>query len=140
MSRMPRRFVFVAIGTLLLIAPIAAQETRQERPASPVQGPIEFGVRTFWGDVYGRPDLPFKPNLGTSKMNEYTDIRKNFLIRRVRIHLDDVLERPIYVNYQAQGAFYRNQSHLGSFGMWNKFKVQVRYDEIPHLFTNTART
>src|SRR5207302_134703 len=37
-------------------------------------------------------------------------------------------------------SFYNNQSHLGSFGQYGKFKLQFRYDEIPHIYTNTART
>src|SRR5207237_10053032 len=35
---------------------------------------------------------------------------------------------------------YRDQSHLATFGEWNWFKLQFRYDEIPHIYTNTART
>ena len=40
------------------------------------RGRVEFGYRYFWGDVYGRPDLPFVPDLKTSKLNEYNDIRR----------------------------------------------------------------
>src|ERR1051326_6294129 len=42
-------------------APTADQEPKPER------GVVEFGVRSIWGDVYGRPDLPFKPSIFTSK-------------------------------------------------------------------------
>lgn len=117
-----------------------------QQPAAEVTGPaedenfVEFGGRGFFGDVYGRPDLPFKPNLRTSKLNEYGDIRNNFLIRRAHIYLDNVLGTRNYLLYQTQSSFYRDQSHLGTFGQYNKFKVQVRYDEISHIFTNTART
>ena len=56
----------------LLIAPAAAvgQDQRPER------GMIELGSRWSWGDVYGRPDLPFQPALKTSKYNEYRDLRE----------------------------------------------------------------
>jgi hypothetical protein len=27
-----------------------------------------------------------------------------------------------------------------TFGRWNRFKVQVRYDEIPHTYSNTTHT
>jgi hypothetical protein len=117
-----------------------------QQPAAEVSGPaedenfIEFGGRGFFGDVYGRPDLPFKPNLRTSKLNEYGDLRNNFLIRRARIYMDNVLGSRNYLLYQTQSSFYRDQSHLGTFGQYNRFKVQVRYDEISHIFTNTART
>jgi hypothetical protein len=120
--------------------PIAAQEPAAELEEPEDRGYVEFGGRGFFGDVYGRPDLPFKPNLSTSKLNEYSDIRNNFLIRRARIYLDNVLGTKYYLNYLSQSSFYRNQSHLVSFGQYNKFKLQIRYDEIPHTFTNTART
>ncbi len=109
-------------------------------PALAAQNMVEFGGRSYWGDVYGRPDLSFKPDLATSKMNEYADIRKNFMIRRARIQLDEIFGTPNYLNYQTESSFYKNQSHLATFGQWNKFKVQIRYDEIPHTFTNTARS
>ncbi len=128
-----------------------AQEEQQPTPDLAREAPevttpgeervmVEFGLRNFWGDVFGRPDLRFKPDLRTSKLNEYSDIRKNFFIRRARINLDDLFGTANYLSYQTQSAFYRNQSHLITFGQWNRFKLQFRYDEIPHIFTNTART
>jgi MtrB/PioB family decaheme-associated outer membrane protein len=144
---MKERTTLYTLATIIffLVVPAAAQEVREtkEEGAPEIEterGPIEFGFRTFWGDVYGRPDLPFKPDLETSKLNEYTDIRRNFFIRRARIHFDDVLGTRNYVSYQTQSTFYRNQSHLGTVGEYGKFKVQFRYDDIPHIYTNTART
>ena len=46
----------------------------------------------------------------------------------------------IYVKYQTQSSLYRNQSHLATVGQYGRFRAQFRYDEIPHLYTNTART
>ena len=145
-------FALGVVLVMLVPAGVAQQPKQQgkpdatEEPAAEVQAPeaergmIEFGTRNFWGHVYGRPDLPFRPNLGTSKLNEYSDIRNNFFVRRARIHFEDVLGPRNYVNYQTQSTLYRNQSHLATFGQWNKFKLQFRYDEIPHIYTNTART
>jgi len=147
--RRPAKLFILAIMTFLPVRAATGQEPKLEskqEPASEVlpteieRGPIEFGVRTFWGNVYGRPDLPFTPDLAISKLNEYSDIRRNFLVRRARIYLADVLGTRNYVNYQTQNSFYNNQSHLGTFGQYGKFKAQFRYDEIPHIFTNTART
>ena len=153
MKARTKLFAIGIITMLLLVRAAAAQETKQDgkqeakdesaseaSSSETERGPIEFGFRTFWGDVYGRPDLPFKPDLATSKLNEYSDIRTNFFIRRGRINIDDVLGTRNYLNYQTQSSFYNNQSHLGSFGQYGKFKLQFRYDEIPHIYTNTART
>src|SRR5262245_10010357 len=138
------QFVFGLIGIFLVVCGAAAQEpaesTPERLPSESQGGQVEFGFRTFWGDVYGRPDLPFKPDLATSKLNEYSDIRKNLFIRRARINFDSVLGTRNYLNYQTQSSFYKNQSHLASFGQYGKFKLQFRYDEIPHLYTNTGRT
>jgi len=147
MRRTTTLFVLGTVMMFVLARAAAAQETKRDskpeatdESASGAASSVDFGFRTFWGDVYGRPDLPFKPDLATSKLNEYSDIRKNFYIRRARINLDDVLGTRNYLSYQTQSSFYNNQSHLGSFGQYGKFKLQFRYDEIPHVYTNTART
>ena len=110
-----------AMLVLLSFATMFAQDKKpdaQQGPPSEVWGPeservmIEFGFRTYWGDVYGRPDLPFKPGLAGAKFNEYSDVRKNVYIRRSRVNLENIFGTDAYLNYQTQSAFYRNQSHL----------------------------
>jgi MtrB/PioB family decaheme-associated outer membrane protein len=113
-------------------------------------GSVEFGVRAVTGDVYGRPDLrtgqclgcgtPFNPSLRTSKFNEYGDVRDGFYVPRFDLHFDNILGSKNYISLQSQKAVYRDQSYLASFGQYGKFRLQFRYDEIPHIYTNTART
>jgi MtrB/PioB family decaheme-associated outer membrane protein len=144
MKRRTQQFVLGIVAISLVVRVAAAQEPSVESAEAPSSdapgGQIEFGVRTFWGDVYGRPDLPFKPDLATSKLNEYGDIRRSFYVRRANIIRDDVLGSRIYVKYQTQNSLYRNQSHLATIGQYGRFRAQFRYDEIPHVYTNTART
>ena len=90
--------------------------------------------------MYGRPDLPFDPSLKTSKYNEYRDLRDGFFIPRVRLSMDDIAGSKYFLDVQSNNAIYRDQSYLATFGAWNRFKVQFRYDEIPHTYSNTART
>lgn len=120
----------------------AEQKTAEAKPVEPEQekGFIEFGVRHIWGEVYGRPDLPFTPEVKTSKYNEYRDIRNGFFIRRLRLHLDDVFGSNNYLSLQSEKAIYKDQTYLATFGQYGKFKAQFRYDEIPHVFSNTTRT
>ena len=105
-----KRFVLVTITTFMLVCVAAAQEKKDDASSGgsseEERGQIEFGFRTFWGNVYGRPDLPFRPDLGTSKLNEYSDIRKNFLIRRAAISFDDILGTRSYASYQTQSSFF----------------------------------
>jgi MtrB/PioB family decaheme-associated outer membrane protein len=113
-------------------------------------GMVELGVRAVTGDVYGRPDLrtgqclgcgaSFDPSLRTSKFNEYSDVRDGFYVPRFDMHYDDILGSKYYVSLQSQKAIYHDQSYLATFGQYGKFRLQFRYDEIPHTYTNTART
>jgi hypothetical protein len=135
----------LGIIAMFALAQLAAAQTTKEEAARELSSDeeagsrVEFGFRTFWGDVYGRPDLLFTPALKTSKLNEYGDIRRNFVVPRATLNLDDVLGTRNYFKYQTQSSFYNDQSHLGSFGQYGKYKVQFRYNEIPHVFSNTTR-
>ena len=132
----PGRSNTALILLALLLAPVAGfgQDKRPE------QGMIEAGTRAIWGEAYGRPDLPFDPLLKTSKYNEYRDLRDGFFIRRFRLNRDDLFGTKYFVDIQTDKAIYRDQSYLATFGEWNRFKVQFRYNEIPHLYSNTTRT
>jgi MtrB/PioB family decaheme-associated outer membrane protein len=121
---------------VLLLGP--ALVAGQDQPAE--RGMVEAGGRTSFGDVYGRPDLPFSPSLKNSKYGEYRDIRDGFFVRRFRLNEDNVLGGKYYFDLQSDKSIYRDQSYLGTFGEWNRFKIQLRYDEIPHTYSDTART
>jgi len=126
----------------LLVTPLAllSQDKAPDAEKSASQGGmVEFGARVIGGEVYGRPDLPFDPSLKTSKFNEYRDLRDGFFIPRARMNWDN-LDSKYYLDFQANKAIYRDQSYLATFGEWNRFKVQFRYDEIPHTYSDTART
>ena len=124
-----------AFLTLLLFPPRFLAQDKD-----PDNGSVEFGVRFATGDVYGRPDLPFNPPLKTSEFNEYQDIRDGFYIRRVDVHFDNILHTRDYFAFQSASTLYRDQSYLATFGDYGKFKLQFRYDEIPHIYSDTTRT
>ncbi|HEV8525099.1 MAG TPA: MtrB/PioB family outer membrane beta-barrel protein, partial [Terriglobales bacterium] len=130
------QFATLALLTLLLFPSLVFGQ--EERPAD--RGSIELGVRHVWGDVYGRPDLPFQPSFETSKFNEYRDLRTGFFVRRFTLTLDDILGSKNYLSAQSRSAIYRDQSYLVTFGQYGRYKIQFRYDEIPHIYTNTSRT
>ena len=140
MKLMRQPTILVLLALLLVPSLLFGQEApaQQEQPAT--HGSVEFGVRHIWGDEYGRPDLPFAPDVITSKFNEYGDRRSGFFIRRFNLNSDNILGSKNYLNLQSQSTLYKNQSYLATFGQYGKFKIQFRYDEIPHIYTNTART
>ena len=151
----------LAVFALLLLPATAYAEDKpaEEQPAE--RGMVEFGVRYRWGDVYGRPDLllgpsttgnpltsvgclgcgtAFDPLLSKSKYEEYRDLRNGFFVRRFNGTFDNLLGSKYYVSLQTQKAIYRDQSYLATFGEYGKFRVQFRYDEIPHVYSDTTRT
>lgn len=138
--RLFRQPTILILLALLLVPGLLSGQDQSATPEKPSKGSIEFGVRGVMGKVYGRPDLPFTPDVLTSKFNEYGDRRTGFFVRRLNLQLDDILGTKNYVALQSQSTFYKNQSYLATFGQYGKFKVQFRYDEIPHIFTNTARS
>lgn len=128
------KITFVLPVLLLVPTVFLGQET------SPEHGMVEAGARTSWGEVYGRPDLPFQPALKTSNYNEYRDLRDGFFVRRFRFNMGDLSGSKYFVDLQSDKSIYRDQSYLATFGKWSGFKIQFRYDEIPHLYSNTTRT
>src|SRR5215475_2022002 len=140
----------------------AAEKSADDKPAE--TNVVEFGVRYRWGDVYGRPDLmlgpggpaasgspsiapgclgcgtAFDPLLSSSKYEEYRDLRNGFFVRKLDATFDNLLGSHNYVRAQSQKTLYRDQSYLVTFGQYGKFKFQFRYDEIPHVYSNTTRT
>ena len=139
MKTVRTKYLFLLL-TLLMAPLLCSARTRPRTHSVGPGGMVEFGSRWSWGDVYGRPDLPFDPSLKTSKYNEYRDLRDGFFIPKVRLSMDDIAGSKYFLDVQSNNAIYRDQSYLATFGAWNRFKVQFRYDEIPHTYTNTART
>src|SRR5262245_33687210 len=129
--------LLIAMMTLFLVGATAAQQTAPAAQAPKAESDtatepgaetstVEFGFITYWGDVRGRTDLPFRPELATSKLNEYSDIRKNFYIRRANIFMRGVLGSDKYINYQTLNSLYHNQTHLATVGEYGKYKAQFR--------------
>jgi len=138
---------FAALAAFALLS-LPAGSFAQD--ATTEHGSVDFGVRYAWGDVYGRPDLQsgqclgcgtaFDPALKTSKFNEYRDVRDGFYVRRLDMRFENILHSKNYVSLKSQRTLYRDQSYLGTFGQYGKFKIQFRYDQIPHIYSNATRT
>lgn len=142
----------VAAALLFFPAGILAQDKpdKDKQETAVDHGSVDLGLRYSWGDVYGRPDLqsgqclgcgtPFDPNLKNSKFGEYRDMRNGLYLRRIDLRFENVLNSKNYVSLKSQRTLYRDQSYLATFGQYGKFKIQFRYDEIPHTYSDTTRT
>jgi MtrB/PioB family decaheme-associated outer membrane protein len=145
-------FLVLSILAFLLPAGLLAQDKDKDpdKKTEAIYGTVDFGVRYSEGEVYGRPDLqtgqclgcgsPFNPALSNSKFNEYRDMRNGFVITHMDLHYDDILGSKNYLVVKSQRTLYRDQSYLATFGQYGKFRIQFRYDEIPHIYSSTART
>ena len=91
MSLMRQPKILVLLALLLVPSLLFSQEQPAQQEQPPQHGSVEFGARHVWGDVYGRPDLPFSPDLITSKFNEFGDRRSGFFIRKFYMNSDDFL-------------------------------------------------
>ena len=158
--------VNLIFALLLVSIPVLAQDKPAEKPAGDKPSEanvVEFGVRYRWGDVYGRPDLmlgpggpaasgnpsiapgclgcgtAFDPLLSTSKYEEYRDLRNGFFVRKLDATFDNILGSRNYVRAQSQKTLIATRA---TWSHWadGKFKFQFRYDEIPHVYSNTTRT
>ena len=138
--KLKRQTVPLLLAFLLVPALLFGQESPAQPEPPDQHGSVEFGVRGVWGAENGRPDLPFKPDVITSKFNEYGDRRNGFVVRKFAMESDDILGSHKYLNLQSQSTLYKNQSYLVTFGEYGKFKIQFRYDEIPHIYSNTTRS
>ena len=154
MKRFQKLHAVAVLAFLLIPAGLLAQDAEKDKDkdkdSQNAHVDIDFGLRYNWGDVYGRPDLqtgrclgcgsPFNPNLRTSTFGEYRDQRNGFLVRHADVRLNHVLNSNNYLTFKTERTLYRDQDYLASFGQYGKFKLQFRYDEIPHIYTDTART
>ena len=133
-----RKSAELAILAILTFLMSPCRTPGQEKETD--HGYVDFGVRAVTGDVYGRPDLPFQPALSSSQFNEYQDVRDGFYVRRLDVKFDNVLHTKDYFGLQSQSTLYRDQSYLATFGEYGKLKIQFRFDEIPHIYSDTTRT
>jgi len=135
-----RKSTAFAYSTIFIVLLFPGRFFGQSQDKETNIGSVEFGLRFATGDVYGRPDLPFPQSLKTSHFNEYQDIRNGFYLRRGDVKFDNVLHSKTYFRLQSQSTLYRDQSYLMTFGDYGRFKLQFRYDEIPHIYSDTTRT
>jgi MtrB/PioB family decaheme-associated outer membrane protein len=116
------------ISTALLPAFILPQSQTLYAQEAGERGYIEVGVRQLAGER------------DSSKFTEYRDLPSGFFLQRAEVRLNDLLNDKFFFNYKTRKANEQDQSHLLSAGRHGKFRVQFRWDQTPHYFSNTARS
>ena len=105
----------------LQVPPLCAQENGE-------RGYIEVGVRTSTGDDKA------------SKYLEYRDLREGFYVRRFELRLPELAGGKYFFSMQSRDSINRDQTHLMEVGRYGKYRMQLRWNQTPHFFTNTTST
>lgn len=71
-----------------------------------------------------------------AKFNEYRDI-KDGIYGKIKLKYD---VDKYFLKFKASAIGYDTQSYKLDGGMWGKFKLYLKYNEIPHNFTYDAKT
>ncbi|MGP8152547.1 MAG: MtrB/PioB family outer membrane beta-barrel protein [Smithella sp.] len=90
---------------------------------------------TFSGEIAATGMLSHV-NGSNAKYNEYGDVQTG-LYDDVKIKHDS---DEYYADFYSRNMFYNTQSYGLESGKYGAFKVDIQYDEIPHNFTDDART
>ncbi len=148
-----KKQLFAVTLFALLLVPAAAFS--QDQGAEPERGYVEFGFRGITGTVDGRThpgEVPFsngfRPDILSSGVNTYRDIRNSFYIPRSDLYLDNFLGTKNYFSLQtaSNGAAFegstliRDHTILATLGQQGVYKLQFRWDQTPHIFSGTTRT
>jgi len=109
----------------LLIGFLQSQSLRAQEKGE--RGYIEVGARVSSGDDKA------------SKYLEYRDL-PNFYVRRIELRLTDLAKSKYFFTFQSRETIEKDQTHLLEVGRHGKFRLQLRWDQTPHFFTNTTST
>ena len=106
----------------LVSKPLSAQTAEGER------GRIEIGIRQLYGDRR------------SAKFNEYRDIPQGAFIQSSEINLGSLLDNTFFVRFQSRDALEEDQSYLLNLGVYRKYRLDLQWDQTPHVFTDTGRS
>lgn len=113
---------------ILLAFAILPQPAVYAQDDGPQNGDVEFGVRALAGDR------------SSSQFNQYRDIRPGFFIQRSDINLSDLFQKKYFLNCQTRSTLRKDSDYRCAIGQYGKFRLEIKWDDTPHAFTNTATT
>lgn len=122
-GKLAREFMLVAILPVLLLGSRMAYAQGESD-----LGQIEFGVRQLYG------------NRSSAKFNEYRDIPQGVFVRHAEADLDNLFKKDFFFSFQARDPRENDQTFLISGGAYRKYRLDLKWDQIPHVFTTTARS
>ncbi len=125
---MNTKFVPCAILAIVSTVLSGIAASAQETPAAGDRGHIELGVRQLYG------------NRSSSKFDEYRHIPQGLFIQHSEVSLDNLFQNTFFFGFQSRDTREKDQSYLLSLGAYRKYRLDLRWDQIPHIFTRTGKT
>jgi MtrB/PioB family decaheme-associated outer membrane protein len=116
------KFAVVAIALLSAAGGTAYAQAEAER------GRVELGVRQLYGER------------NSAKFFEYRDIPQGAFVKHAEVELHELLEKSFFFGFQARDVREEDQTYLVSLGIARKYRLDLKWDQTPHVFTTTARS
>lgn len=123
MERIDHAIRISAVALVLLSAPFLLRAQDQ-----PGQGYVEVGARAMSGDW------------ASSQFNQYTDTQPGFFIMKSGFTLNDIGGKKASIICETRDTLRRNSSYRCDVEHYGRYRLEFRWDDTPHEFTNTAAT
>ncbi len=117
--------LLAAVSGLLLAGPFVAQ-AEMDLGAATLSGEAEFGGRLVTGDT------------SSSKFEEYRDLDTGFF-GSVNFLIEGK-EGKYFFSGSATDIAEGDQHYEARIGRYGRYRLELEYDEMPHQFSNTARS
>lgn len=92
-----------------------------------LKGEVEIGGRHIFGDSR------------SSKFEEYREIRNSWFVDGLKLDAENK-EQTRFYQFRAVDIEAEDQSYLLRLGRYGKYEVELGWDQIPHVFSNTGRS
>lgn len=125
MNRTHLRFPVLAVAACLLAAPVLLAQSEEE---SQIHGFITFGVQGLAGDH------------SSAQFNEYRDIHPGLFIQSSGFSADHIWGTQSSVVCQSRYWVRNDSSYHCQAAQDGKYSLEFTWDNIPHVFTNSATT
>jgi len=124
--RFRRGLVVLLLGLGVLLSGRAAGAAAEILDHT-VKGEMELGGRQIYGER------------GSSKFEEYREIRNGLFLDLFKLEVEDKEQRRFY-QFRVKDAVEEDQNYLLRLGSYGKYEVQLEWDQLPHVFSNTGRS
>lgn len=119
---------FLILTVIVLMSSPPCAPAQEKKPEEGKAASVSISATGQYTDING----------DRSKFNEYRDIREGV---GVYVGGEAVYERENYfIRGEAGNIGYRDQQYRFEGGQWGRFGLDLYYDQIPHNFTEDAKT